>query len=142
MDMEYRSSTLISIFKRKGAEGQFTKIVDENSGSQYHNLLSSLEQGEKGVIIYYKKDAFYWLLLTNKRVLTSSNIIILNSDIIDVSPAFQDEFNDGISSRKKFTRLMVRDRNSKIYNLSIEMGNPYEGFYQVLHFIANSNKHA
>ncbi|MBS0030034.1 hypothetical protein ACTJJ0_21350 [Chitinophaga sp. 22321] len=139
MEEKDKSSILLSIFRRKGSEGQFTKIVDENSKSQYNDLLSSLEQGEKGLIVYYK-DALDWVLLTNRRVLTSSNIIILNSDIIDVSPALQEEFRDMVTDKSRFTRLRVKDKNNRTYILSLEMGNAYEGFYQVLHFISSGNQ--
>lgn len=140
MEEKDKSSILISIFKRKGSEGQFTKIVEDNSKSRYSDLLSSLEQGEKGLIVYYR-DALDWLLLTNRRVLTSSKIMILNSDIVEVSPALQEEFKDMVTNKNRFTRLLVKDKNNKTYILSLEMGNPYEGFYQVLHFIASSNQH-
>ncbi|SKD09161.1 hypothetical protein SAMN05660461_5042 [Chitinophaga ginsengisegetis] len=140
MEAKDKSSILISIFRRKGSEGQFTKIIDENSKSQYDNLLSSLDHDEKGLIVYYR-DSVDWLLLTNRRVLASSNIIILNSDIIEVSPALQEEFRDMVTNKNKFTRLLVKDKNNKTYILSLEMGYPYEGFFQVLHFIASNNQH-
>ncbi|QJB30707.1 hypothetical protein HF329_05095 [Chitinophaga oryzae] len=139
MEEKDKSSILLSIFRRKGSEGQLTKIIYENNKSQYNDLLSSLEQGEKELIVYYK-DALDWVLLTNRRVLTSSNIILLNSDIIDVSPALQEEFGNMITDKNRFTRLRVKDKNNRAYILSLEMGHAYEGFYQVLHFISSGNQ--
>jgi hypothetical protein len=138
--MKDKSSILMSIFRRKGAEGQFTKIIGESNSPRYNGLLSSLEEDERGLLIYYKNESD-WLLLTNKKIITSSNDVIFNSDIIEVSPALQEEYRSLIINKKEFTKLYVKDRYNKSYILNFEMGNPYEGFYQLLHFIAANNRH-
>lgn len=139
MDVKDKSSILISIFMRKGGEGEFTKIINENNEFQFRQLFSSLKKEEKGLIVYYKSQT-EWLLLTNKRVLTSFGNIIPHSDIIRVSPALEDEFSNTITDKNRFTKLRLEAKNNKTYILSLEMGKAYLGFYQILHFISNGNQ--
>ena len=136
------SSIIISIFKRKGAEGKYTKIVDSDNQTRNLNSMSILGENENALIFYFKDDN-NWLLLSNKRVLSNKSgslYSILNENIIEVTPAMQEEFKDGVRSKLDFTRLKLKDNSSKEYLLFLEKGQPYEGLYQALHFIATKNK--
>ncbi|WPQ63055.1 hypothetical protein SIO70_32325 [Chitinophaga sancti] len=135
LEMNDNSGILISIFKRKGGEGLFTKVIDESNSSPYKHILSSLAEDEKGLLIYYKNDD-EWVLLTNKKIVTSSNEIIFHNDIANVSFALHEEYKNRIMDKNDFTRLEVRDKNNRTYILCIEKGKPYHGFYQVIHFMA------
>ena len=88
MEKDY-SSIIVSIFKRKGAEGKYTKIVDSNNQNRNLNSMSILGENENALIFYFKDDN-NWLLLSNKRVLSNksgSQCSILNENIIEVIPA-------------------------------------------------------
>lgn len=136
-----KSSVYISIFKRKGGEGSNTKIIREENKMDYNSLFLQLNEGEKPLLIYFLNLLNYFLL-TNKRIIIyqERQPIFLNlTDIIEVSPALQEEMNDRIFDKQKFTRLKIKIKNGEILLCKLEQGLPYEGIYQVLHFIVTNN---
>jgi hypothetical protein len=141
MNTTDKSSTYISIFKRKGGEGLNTKIIKDANNKDYNNLFTRLEENEKPLLIYFL-NLLNWFLLTNNRVLISNegqSTFLYLTDIIEVRPALQEEMNDRISDKQKFTRLKIRMKNGDSFVCKLEQGQPYEGIYQVLHFIATNN---
>ncbi len=134
-----KSSIITSIFKRKGGEGKYTKILKDHNYEQYSELLLSyLERNEKGLIIYYLNSS-NWFILTNQRLLINNEKsfnVIKNSNIKKVNLAMEEEFRDGIRDKKDFTRLLLTDHEDKNQLLKMEKGQSYEGFYQVLHFLS------
>lgn len=141
MNTSDKSSTYMSIFKRKGGEGLNTKIIKESNEMDYNSLFSQLEENEKPLLIYFV-NLLNWFLLTNNRVLTSNNgqsIFLYHTDIIEVRPALQEEMNDKVTDKQKFTRLKIKAKDGEYFVCKLEQGQPYEGIYQVLHFIVNKN---
>ncbi len=139
--MKNKASILLSIFKRKGGEGLHTKIIDDNNRTQYENPFLPLEEGEKGIIVYFQ-DELNQFLLTNNRLISIINgisFIILNVNLVEVMPALQEEFKNYITNSLKFTRLLIKDRYNNEYILRVEEGKAYQGVFQVLHFIASGN---
>lgn len=51
MNTNDKSSTYISIFKRKGGEGLTTKIIKEAGNKDYNGLFTQLEKNEKPLLI-------------------------------------------------------------------------------------------
>lgn len=144
MSEKDRSSILLSIFRRKGGEGDFTKTINENNRSEVEKLFAPLLEGEKGLIVYLQNDENRFLL-TNIRIISikeKSLTAIPNNSLIRVDPAFHEEFNERITDSNKFTRLRVIYKNNIEYILWVEKGEPFQGIFQVLHFIASSNKHS
>jgi len=141
MNTTDKSSTYISIFKRKGGEGLATKIIKEADKKDYNGLFTQLEKNEKPLLIYFL-NLLNWFLLTNNRILMCNegqSIFLYLADIIEVRPALQEEMNDMISDKQKFTRLKIKTKNGDYFICKLEKGQPYEGIYQVLHFIATNN---
>lgn len=137
---EVKPSILVSLFKRKGGEGQYTKVVSENSLPE-SLVLSNFGSDEIGLIIYYKSDSD-WFLLSNKRIRSSheGDTASLNiQDLKEVTLAMQEEFKDGIRNKNDFSRLRIKDKSGGSNLLYLEKGQPYEGLYQVLHFLASKN---
>ena len=139
MIIKDKSSTLRSIFKRKGAEGEYTKVIDNNSIEKYSSSLSvSLQDDEIGLILYHLNSS-NWVFLTNKRLFykkDSVTNIIDHNNIRKVSLALDIEFKAGIRDKKEFTRLLIEDEEGQNHLLNLEKGEPFEGFYQVLHFLS------
>ena len=136
-----RSSIYLSIFKRKGGESLNTKIVNEDNKNDYGNLFSQLEAHEKPLLIYFV-NMLNWVLLTNSRVLKSEEGIttfLCLIDIVEIRPALHEEIKDRIFNKKKFTRLKIKTIDGGFFILDWESGQAYEGVYQVLHFIADTN---
>ena len=137
---EVKPSILVSLFKRKGGEGQYTKIVSENNLPE-SLVLSDFDSDEIGLIICYKNDSD-WFLLSNKRIRSryEGDTADLNiQDLKEVTLAMQEEFKDGIRNKNDFSRLRITAKNGSSNLLYLEKGQPYEGLYQVLHFLASKN---
>lgn len=142
MEAADKSSILLSIFRRKGAEGLNTKIIGENNQVQYRSILSALEADERGLVICYW-DEFNWVILTNRRLIVNeggTQSIINNSQISEVSPALQEEYKNGITNKNLFTLIKIKDMYDKVFIVKLEMGSAYEGFYQVLHYVVCNNE--
>lgn len=141
MNSEDKSSIYLSIFKRKGGEGDYTKIVNDENKNQYSDILSRLIENEKALIVYFK-NILNWLLLTNSRILILNEgtfEVLNNFDIIEVRPALEEELRDRVNNKGNFTRLKIKIKNGEEVVLILEKGKPYEGIYQVLHFIRSNN---
>lgn len=134
--MKDLSSVMLSIFRRKGGEGEYTKIVNEEYENKYSKLLKDKIEGEQFLIIYNKDNQF--VIITNRRIITN-NFIINILDIKDVIFAMQEEFKDNILSKKNFTRLKLQTFGGETYILELEEGLPYSGIYQVLEFLVQRN---
>lgn len=139
--MNNKSSIYISTFKRKGGEGLKTKIITDVNRKQYENLFTGLEDNEQPLIIYFE-NMQNWFLLTSVRILFSNEGIDFSfnlSDIIGVTPAIQEEFKNKITNKEEFTRLKIKTKNNNYFICKLESGLPYQGFYQILHFIMINN---
>ncbi|PQL93345.1 PH domain-containing protein [Apibacter adventoris] len=135
--MKDLSSIIISIFKRKGGEGKYTKIINEQNEEEYFDLLKIKDKDEK-ILICYKENKDF-VLITNKRLITN-NYMVDYFNIEAVIIAMQEEFKSNILNKKKFTRLKLQDFDGKNYILKLEEGKPYNGIYQILEFISLRNR--
>lgn len=136
-----KSSVYLSIFKRKGGEGDYTKIVNDENKSQYSDLLSRLIENENPLIVCFK-NILNWFLLTNSRILILNEgrfDVFNNFDIVEVRPALEEELRDRVNNKENFTRLKIKIKNNEEVVLSLEKGKSYEGIHQVLHFIRSNN---
>ena len=134
-----KSSILLSIFKRKGGVGEKTSIL--NDVSVYKEKYDLLET-EKIIIEYYN-DKTEWALVTNLSLhfcYESQSHSIELSNLKEVKPAMIEELRNGILNANDFTKLRLIDSKGKSYLMSVEEGEPYKGFYQVLSFICANNK--
>jgi hypothetical protein len=141
MNSKDKSSVYLSIFKRKGGEGEYTKIVSDENINQYPELIFKLVEQENPLIVYFK-NILNWFLLTNSRILILNEggfEAFENTEIVEVQPALEEELKDKVTNKEKFTRIRVEMENKKEVLLNLEAGKPYEGIYQVLHFVKSNN---
>lgn len=137
-----KSSILLSIFKRKGAEGVLTKVISEENKVDFLNQMALLKKEEQPLLCF-KQNELNWLLITSSRIIESKEGVILAipfSELVEVNLAMQEEFKDGIMNKENFTRLVLKVATGKSYIINAEKGKPYQGIYQILHHIASSNK--
>lgn len=135
--MKDRASIILSIFKRKGGEGVFTKIVTDMD-YQYHELGQYLTDNEKLLIVCHR-DNLNWISLSNNRIIISSdgNISsILYTNIKYVKLALEEEYKNGVKDKNRFSLLKIGSPDRE-YVLDFEEGKPLAGIYQVLHFLVN-----
>ncbi|WP_337040266.1 hypothetical protein [Emticicia sp. 17c] len=141
MEKNISNSVLLSIFRRKGGEGKLTEIISLKNADKYNNLLKNAFESNDENLIGYLKDLKNWLILTNRHLIYSKDDIIYiinNSEIVGVSFALKEEMKKGIKDKQHFTMIEVAE-NGKSHIITIEAGKPYQGFYQVLSFIAGNN---
>lgn len=137
-EKKIKSSTLLSLFRRKGGEGAFTKIVTNDNSGLFVNQLRLLKENEIALVCY-KQDEFNWVLITNTRILKSSSDVELSiqyNEIKKVYPDLENEFKDNKKNKISFTYLIIEDGKNK-YSIKVEKGEPFQGMYQMLHFIAS-----
>ncbi|WP_413511106.1 hypothetical protein [Myroides odoratus] len=138
---KYKSSILVSIFRRKGGEGRLTQILDHTK-----ILVSSLTRllEDKEEILYVFKDLeLNEVVVTDRRLLVKKSEGILTiefSAITRVSIALKEEFKDRIMNKEEFTRLEIEVISGVSYIISVEKGKPFQGLYQVLDYIAMVNR--
>lgn len=135
-----KSSVIISIFKRKGGEGTFTKVINENNTLVYSSTYSHLIGSESPLIIYFHNDD-KWILLTNERLLKKEDDVVSSfafDDIKDVKMALSEEARIGSFDKKEFTYLRIYKKNNEFEVWEFEKGKPFQGFYQVLHFLCGN----
>src|SRR5689334_13929717 len=94
-DTKDKSSIWLSIFKRKGGEGLFTKIITDQNRSRFRDQLSRLEESEIPRLCY-RLDDFNWLLISNKRILqerSGAKLSLSFADLRRVGFAFREELH-------------------------------------------------
>ena len=137
-----KSSILISIFKRKGGEGVATKIINDDNKQNFSDQISSLETKDSPLLCF-KQDESNWLLLTNNQIIEERDgvrLVMPYSELIEVTPAKEEELKDKILDKHNFTRLALTDRSDRRYVIRTEKGLPFQGIYQMLHHIVSNNK--
>jgi hypothetical protein len=135
------NSVLLSIFRRKGGEGEFTFIINDQNRDDCLNKLESSEKSETALICYHRNDS-NWLIITEKGVLASQfrdSVYISFNDLVSVRPALNEEFRNGVRSKEEFTLLELKTRTDSAYVVGVEKGRPYAGIYQVLHYVARNS---
>jgi len=139
---KYNSSILTSIFKRKGGEGILTKLVDKENIDECISQEITFSN-EEYPILRFKKNNLNWLLFTNEKIIYKKNetlLVILLSNLLEVNIAMKEEMKDGIVNIEEFTKLNLEDNEKYIFLIEIEKGLPYQGIYQMLHYISSTNK--
>jgi hypothetical protein len=104
--------------------------------------MSNLTEDESGLVICHEDD-LNWFMTSNKRIFNMRNgelSIVSHPEVADVSLALEEEFKEKIKSKNHFTRLLMITTNGEKHILKIEMGLPYAGVYQMLHFIARTHE--
>jgi hypothetical protein len=137
--MKSGNSVLLSIFRRKGGEGLFTKVINDNNKSAYYNQLILLEDSEVPLLCY-KQNELNWLILTTERILKENegaSLSISFKELIDVKFASSIEYKDGNTRIDDFTRLILTTENGTDSIIEIEKGKPYQGIFQVLHYLVS-----
>lgn len=141
-DVKDKSSVILSIFRRKGGEGVHTKIIDNENKSFFLNQIALLT-GNENALLCFKQDDSNWLLVTSARIVQERDGVRLSipySELLEVNLALQEEFENGVRSKCDFTQLALKCSNGNKYIIRLEKGEPYQGIYQFLHYLASHNK--
>lgn len=127
-------SVLLSVFKRKGGEGVFTRIITPENLNNFIEPLSLIGKDERPLICY-KKDKMEWLLLTDTRILQQNEnlqIILPYSEIEHVRIALKEHADEHRKNHELFSLIEVKNVKGEKFIIRTEPGEPFRGIYQVL----------
>lgn len=135
MEAKDNSFLILSVFKRKGGEGDNTKIITEKNISLYINLYKNiLEEYENGLIIYFQSNE-KWVLYTNKRIIRWDNDSYKSLFYSEMSPL---NLQLGVLAKIQYSKSLpviqynLKDVKGNSYNLKIEGGEPFKGIFQII----------
>lgn len=129
-------SVILAVFKRKGGEGEFTKIITEENRNNFDEQLSLIEKGERPLICY-KQGEFDWLLLTDKKIMYKEGdvrVIIPHSAIVHVGMAIEEERKANTKNSALFTMLELYTVSGEKFILKTEVGKSYLAMLYAIRF--------
>jgi hypothetical protein len=131
---------LASIFKRKGGEGEYTKLFENFSTNKQQKLLQKvlLESGEEAILAHIGDDE-NWCLLTTSRFIWSKlgkMQEIGNDQLENAEMDLSLEIKLKISNPKKIRGLKLTTKSGEHFTVEIEPGFPFGGMWNVLKFLA------
>ena len=132
------SSVLKALFKRKGGEGQYTRVVTTPSAFDGLNI-ADFRAGEEALIRYYKSELL-WCLLSNRRLRANNHGEPINLGLDEIAAVGIDikaEYLTGSKNKKDFSLLSVVDIKHANHTLAFESGPPFYGIYNALGFAIN-----
>jgi len=131
---------LISIFKRKGGEGERTFLFDNLSPENKNlisNTLSEVNENEYTVLVYLK-DVDNHFIITTDRIIEKKDgrkLYFSYAELNLASTNLSVQYKLGIKSKKEFNVITLKFDNTE-YNLIVEPENPYWGLLNVLRYLA------
>ncbi|MPS64241.1 MAG: hypothetical protein DI622_01515 [Chryseobacterium sp.] len=83
------------------------------------------------------------MLFTNIKIVfkTENQLLELEyKELFDVKPALSAEIKEGVKKASDFTKLLLTFNDKSSLIIDVEKGLPYNGIYQMLHYIVTINK--
>jgi hypothetical protein len=131
---------ILSIFKRKGGEGLFTKVG--NSAMPAPPVLLPINEDE--LIRYYEHEN-KWLIVSDQSLMANDDgtlVKLRHENIKQVVPDMSAEYAKGVHKTSDFTKLQIMDIKGTFYSVSMEAGKPYNGLLQLLSYISSNSTRA
>jgi hypothetical protein len=129
---------IITIFRKKGGSGRFTKTSDELSGREASIIRAELN-GEKPLIVkVLSKDE--WFALTKSRAILKGPddmTSILLDEIDDV--VRPDDLLEWAQSKRAGGKLDVRLKDGSRFTVDAESGRPFVALMNVFMYLAKVN---
>jgi hypothetical protein len=143
-ESERLNSLWMSIFRRKGRNGNFTRLFDAMESSRQNALLSSVTIRESELpVIGSVQDRDNWLLLTTERsvrTIRGERLEIANENVEDVKSDFKTMQRDGITKAKLHELQLVVA--GEVILVELELGQPLIGVWHILINLRNRNGRA
>jgi hypothetical protein len=136
--------TWASIFRRKGADGAYTRLFDNMEPGQRQTLLSGLKLRESELpVIGSLRGPGNWLILTTERLAWATDgerHELAAEDIRDAIANFNQLQNT--QSKLEMRTLQVTTRTGDEYAIELEPGQPLSGVWNVLKNLGARNRRA
>ena len=143
VEPQNRKDILSSIFRRRGANGTYTRLFDNLDVLQKERLLSTIElRDDELSVIGSMPNADNCALLTTRRLVwyfEGARRCVLMEDIRDVVADFN-KHNYGSDTKQKLNELIVvtMDRGKQL--ITLELGAPLFGTWNVLKNVGSVNR--
>jgi hypothetical protein len=142
-DPESLKDTWVSIFRRKGADGAYTRLFDNLDPSQRSALLSELKLRKSELpVIGSVQDSDNWLVLTTERLVWSIGGRRREVDakvIRDARADFKKLQRRG-HSKLEMRELQVVTMGKGEYTIELEPGAPLSGTWNILKNLGARNR--
>lgn len=134
-DAEKLKSTLSAVFRRKGANGRYTRVFDDLDSRQQHSLSEKvrLNPDELAVIGSAESDET-WFLLTTQRIvwhLRGRDETLSIQDVYHVKADFRKMMATG-TNKGELRELQIETLNHSNLPVEVEAGAPLAGVWNAL----------
>ena len=141
-EAQSRKAVLTAVFKRRGANGRYTRLFDDLDANQKEVLLQNVQlSGDEVAIVGSVQAPDRWLLLTTEKIASRRGGEILTVDVREIIDAVADL--QGLA-RSGGTKLEMRKLQVKtaegLHTIEIEPGAPLSGIWSVLKNIGARNR--
>lgn len=131
--------SISSIFHRKGGEGRLTMLYENLPDFEQRALEKNIKftEGEKPAIAYFESEGS-WCLLTNHRLVWQDLNSRQEVAIMELSRVTHDmhySVQRGELDRSLWRELNIGTTDGRMLTLQIEPGEPFLGFWSVLHWL-------
>lgn len=143
MSAENLKNTWESIFRRKGGDGVYTRLVDSMNPGQRSTLLGAIKLRETELpVIGSLRGPNNWLVLTTERLVWTAageRHEIDAENIRDAAADFKQLENS--QSKLEMRALQVTTLEGDKYTIELEPGQPLSGTWNVLKNLGTRNRH-
>jgi hypothetical protein len=141
-DAQSEKVTLAAVFRRRGANGQHTRLFDDLEESQRQTLLGYAPlSGDELPIVGSLEGPDRWFVLTTRKLIwrragatTALSLDKIIDAIVDLQ-ALQASGTTKLNNRE--LQVITPDRH---YTIDVEPGAPFSGFWNVLKGIGVGNR--
>lgn len=135
--------TLSAIFRRKGADGERTRLFDSLDMDKKQVLMRSVALGDQELAVLGNVvDDNNWVCLTTERLVWSRNSCREMLRISDISDAVVDlhELQRKQESKASMRELLVVTFSGNRHSVFLEAGLPLSGVWHVLKHVGDRNR--
>ena len=142
-EAEQLKNTLTSIFKRRGHDGNYTRLFENLEPAHRETLLSKIELERSELPVIGSVEGYdNWLIITTERVVWHSagrEQSLRVRDIQDVVADFQGLVATG-RKKEEMRELQVLCANGERQTLELEAGAPLMGVWNALKNLGTRNR--
>lgn len=139
---EFRSERMAWRFRKSGADGDYAKqfVSFEESVRNQLRRLAQIQHAELPAVACYFDD-MNWVMITDRQLIWSSQgerTAISVDEIEDATVEPKSLVNSG--TKKNLTELTILSKDGQRYQIHIEAGYPFSGFWNTIKMVASWNR--
>jgi hypothetical protein len=140
---EIPSNIILSIFERKGGNGQYT-LPFEHLDAEAQSIVmdQAILTAEEVPVLVSFKSPDEWLMLTTQRLIQIASGEKIGLNFNEIASVTVDPDSPDLSMRRQkqyWNRLKIGTFNEVYYTVEVESGMPFWGLWNALKYIATRN---